>query len=95
MLIRAEDGSVYNLDRIERLEVVEISDGAARNQTGAENSGGEAKELYALRAYIGGQAHDLVGPTDIREEADAALNRLFNMVSEHADLHRPNASRSV
>ena len=99
MLIRAEDESVYNLNHIERFEIVAVAieDEISKISEGASERGGAVCEAFALRAYIAGQAHDLVGPTPNREEAETALHRIFNMVSERADLHshRPNPSRSV
>ena len=96
MLIRSEDCSVYNLTHIERLEIASSSDIGNAAALREDNASGEAthsaEETYVLRAYIGGKPHDLVGPTTSREEAETALNRIFNMVSERADLHRPNAS---
>jgi hypothetical protein len=83
MLIRAEDTSVYNLHQIERLEIAFAESGEDEN----------APQLFVLRAFIRGEAHILVGPTEHREEAESALNRIYNMVSERADLHR-GSSRS-
>ena len=87
MLIRAVDDSVYNLHHIERFEIVTVAleDEIAKRAAG--EAGGSC-EAYVLRAYISGVAYDLVGPSADRLDAEAGLNRIFNMVSERADLNR-------
>lgn len=90
MLIRAEDESIYNLTHIERFEIVTVAleDEIARISEDAPERGGATVEAYVLRAYISGTPHDLIGPSADRADAEAGLNRIYNMVSERADLKR-------
>lgn len=94
MLIRAEDESVYNLSHIERFEIATVvleDEIARRSDDDAEDEsrqGGATCEAYVLRAYINGKGFNLVGPTSDRNDAESGLNRIYNMVSERADLHR-------
>ncbi len=90
MLIRAEDESVYNLSHIERFEIVTVAieDEIARISEEAEQRAGASVEAYVLRAYINGKGYDLIGPSPDRLDAEAGLNRIYNMVSERADLNR-------
>lgn len=96
MLIRADDESIYNLAHIERLEIAEVAleepvaeegdtEGTANDEETAPST-----DAYVLLAYIAGEGHVLIGPTEDRDEAAAGLHRIFNMVSERADLHRPS-----
>ncbi len=90
MLIRASDESVYNLSHIERFEIVTVAieDEIARISEEAPQRAGASVEAYVLRAYINGTGYDLIGPTPERLDAETGLNRIYNMVSERADLHR-------
>ena len=97
MLIRAEDESVYNLHHIERFEIVtvaiedeisRVAEEAAEASAEASKRAGASVEAYVLRAYISGKGHDLVGPSSDRLDAESGLNRIYNMVSERADLCR-------